>query len=118
MLERRAFPRQQVDRSGKIILADEPCYIDCDIRNISENGALVGMRVSLPLPHNVFLWDAKTGTFYDCSVQWRKLNLVGLRFTDICGRAVQRALSEKCALPDAAPAPDARLHPTTTRSAA
>jgi hypothetical protein len=99
MIERRGFLRHQLHRNGKIILADEPCYIDCAIRNISDDGALVTMQISLPLPTSVFLWDAETGMIYNCDVQWRKQNMVGLRFTDLCGRAMRRILLEKCALP-------------------
>jgi hypothetical protein len=115
-IERRAFPRHQLNRNGKIILADESCYIDCAIKNISEGGALVTMQVSIPLPSSVFLWDAKTGIIYDCNVQWRKQNMVGLRFTGLCGRAMRRILFEKYALRESDRTEHAlRLYPTPTR---
>jgi hypothetical protein len=98
MTDRRAFPRHRVHINGKIILMDGPCYVDCVIRNISEDGAHVTMQVPMQLPVSVYLWEAQTRMIFECSVQWRRQTMVGLRFTDRRGRAMRRTLFEVPAL--------------------
>jgi hypothetical protein len=36
---------------------------------------------------------------YKCDVRWKRDLIVGVRFFDICGRAMRRALLEKCFAP-------------------
>src|SRR5262245_55403618 len=93
--ERRAFPRTQVRKNGKILFMDQPCFVECIIRNISEDGALISMLVSVPLPQEILLWEQRTGALYECEVRWRKDHMVGVHFIDICGRAARRALLDK-----------------------
>ncbi len=97
--DNRAVARHQVRKAGRIIFFDEPCFIECVIRNISEDGALVSMPLSLSLPDHVVLWEERTGLIYECDVRWRKNHMVGLQFTDICNRQERRALLEKGFLP-------------------
>ena len=100
MTDRRAFPRHRVHINGKIILMDGPCYVDCVIRDISEDGAHVTMQLPMQLPVSVYLWEAQTRMIYVCSVQWRRQTMVGLRFTDRGGRAMRRVLFEVPSLAD------------------
>src|SRR5262245_8642461 len=95
MQERRAFPRTQVRKNGKILFMDQPCYVECIIRNISEDGALLSLLVSVALPQEILLWEQRTGALYECEVRWRKDHMVGVHFVDVCGRATRRALLEK-----------------------
>src|SRR5262245_30939733 len=57
--EKRACARHQVRKAARIIFFDEPCFIDCTIRNISEDGALVSMPLSVGLPNHVLLWEER-----------------------------------------------------------
>ena len=97
--DRRASPRREVRKDGKIIFVDQPFFIECAIRNMSEDGALLTMLVNFPLPKEIMLWEEKSGTIYECDVRWRRENLVGVRFLDVCGQTMRRALLEKCFAP-------------------
>ena len=98
-VERREFRRQQVRKNGKILFMDQPCFVECIIRNISEDGALLSLLVSVPLPPEILLWEQRTGALYECTVRWRKDHMVGVHFIDVCGRAIRRALLERCFAP-------------------
>ncbi len=93
--DRRAFTRLQTRKNGKILFMDQPCFVECVIRNISEDGALLSMLVSVPLPQEVLLWEARTGALYECGVRWRKDHMVGVHFVDMCSRATRRAMLER-----------------------
>jgi len=104
--DRRANPRRQVRKDGKILFEDQPFFIECAIRNISDSGALLTMLVNYPLPRTILLWQEHTGVIYECDVRWKRDLVVGVRFLDICGRTIRRALLEKCFAPlICAPAP-------------
>jgi hypothetical protein len=93
--DKRAFARSQVRKNGKVLFVDQPCFVECIIRNISEDGALLALLVSVPLPSEVLLWEQRTGALYECDVRWRKEHMVGVHFVDVCGRATRRALLDK-----------------------
>ncbi len=93
--ERRAVTRYEVRKDGRLLFVDQPCFVECAIRNISEDGALVSMLVSVALPPVVLLWEQRTGAIHECEVRWRNGRTVGVHFTDVCGRATRRAMLEK-----------------------
>jgi PilZ domain len=97
--DKRAFPRHQVRNVGRIIFFDAPCFVQCVIRNISADGALVCMQLSVSLPREVVLWEEATGRCFGCSVKWRNDHMAGLHFTDLCGRAERGTLLERGFLP-------------------
>ena len=97
--DRRDSPRREVRKDGKIIFVDQPFFIECAIRNMSDGGALLTMLVNFPLPRDILLWEERTGTIYECDVRWRREHLVGVRFVDVCGQTMRRALLEKCFAP-------------------
>jgi PilZ domain len=97
--DRRAFARHHVHKNGKIIFMDQPFFVECTIRNISEDGALLSMLVSVPLPQDILLWEEKTGRLFECSIRWRRDHMVGVHFTDVCGRATRHAMLERCFAP-------------------
>ena len=84
--DRRTFPRLQVQKNGKILFFDQPCFVECIIRNISEEGALLSLIMSVPLPREILLWEQGTGKLYECGVKWRKDHMVGVHFTDVGSR--------------------------------
>ena len=67
-------------------LLDQPCFVECIIRNISEEGALLSLIVSVPLPREILLWEQGTGKLYECGVKWRKDHMVGVHFVDVRSR--------------------------------
>jgi hypothetical protein len=93
--DRRAFSRLQTRKNGKILFMDQPCFVECIIRNISEDGALLSMLVNVPLPQEILLWEARTGALYECDVRWRRDHMVGVHFVDVCGRGTRRILLER-----------------------
>ena len=97
--DRRVSPRREVRKDGKIIFVDQPFFIECAIRNMSEDGALLTMLVNFPLPKEFMLWEERTGAIYECDVRWRRERLVGVRLIDVCGQTMRRALLEKCFAP-------------------
>lgn len=97
--DKRAFARHQVRKSGKVLFEGGNYFIECIIRNISEDGALVSLRVSLPLPPKVLLWEERAQTVYECAVRWRKEHMVGLQFTDVRSRRKRRAALDKSFVP-------------------
>jgi hypothetical protein len=107
--DRRAFARHHVRRNGKIIFMDHPFFVECTIRNISQDGALLSMLVSVPLPPDVLLWEEKTGRLFECAIRWRRDHMVGVHFTDVCDRATRHAMLERCYAPLTG-----RLEPSST----
>ncbi len=96
--DKREFPRHPVQIAGKLISADMLCCVDVVIRELSEGGALVNSAAPAAFPKRGYLWQAKTGTLFECEVRWRKNSrLFGLRFTDDSSRARLRALISACA---------------------
>lgn len=95
MRDNRALARHQVQIDGKIVSPDISCCVECVVKDISEGGALVSTRGNAPaVPDRVYLWQSQTGTIFECEVRWRKRNLLGLKFIDVCGRAKGRAVIE------------------------
>ena len=107
--DRRTVPRLQVRKNGKILFINQPCFVECIIRNISQDGALLSLIVSVPLPREILLWEEGTGKLYECGVKWRKDDMVGVHFTDVGSRSKNpwRAPSISA---DAAPSISRRIH--------
>jgi hypothetical protein len=99
MDNRREFPRHPVQIAGKLISADMLCCVDVVIRELSEGGALVSAPTPAAFPKRGYLWQAKTGTLFECEIRWRKGGrLFGLRFTDESTRDRLRALIANSAI--------------------
>jgi hypothetical protein len=96
LIERRKFPRYELQLNGRIISPDMSFGAECTIRDLSETGALISTRTPGQLPSRVYLWQAQTGALFECEVRWQKFDkLFGLRFIDICGRSQRRELIER-----------------------
>jgi hypothetical protein len=89
--DHRAFARYKVRKDGRLLFVDQPCFVECTIRDISEDGALLSMPVSITVPRRVLLWMQRTGAIHECRVRWRRGCMVGVQFTDVWGRAARRA---------------------------
>ena len=98
MDDKREFTRHSVQIAGKLISADMLCCVDVAIKELSEGGALVSSAAPATFPKRGYLWQAKTGTLFECEVRWRKNSrLFGLRFTDPLARDRLRELIASCA---------------------
>jgi hypothetical protein len=93
--DRRVFPRHQVRKDARLLFVDKPCLVECTIRDISEDGALLRLRMPVALPPLVLLWERGTGAMHECQVRWRKGDIVGVHFTDIAGRGERRSALER-----------------------
>jgi hypothetical protein len=97
MIDRRSLPRYAVQIEGKLISPDLLCCTDVVVHDLSEDGALVRASTPVAFPERGYLWQARTGTLFECQIRWRKNDrLFGLRFTDPAGRARRRALIAAC----------------------
>jgi hypothetical protein len=93
MTDRRAYPRHAVRIDGKLVSPDMNCSLDVVITDLSEDGALVRTFAPATFPDRGYLWQARTGTLFECQIRWRKNGkLFGLRFIDTSGRARRRTL--------------------------
>lgn len=97
--ERRVVTRHQVRKDARLLFVDQPCFVECVIRNISEDGALLSMLVPVALPPVVLLWEERTGAIHECEVKWRKGPTVGVCFTDILSRMTRREALERTFAP-------------------
>ena len=81
--DRRGFPRYEVRNAGRLLFMDQPCLVECTIRNISADGALLSLATAVGLPNVVLLWERRTGAIHECEVRWCDGNVVGVHFTDV-----------------------------------
>ena len=83
MIERRAAPRQRVFKGG--FIAFEGIQIDCIVRNISQNGALIDFNADFELPTDFRLTIASDRLIRKCRPVWSKEKKVGVAFVDSPG---------------------------------
>jgi hypothetical protein len=107
--DRRAHPRQDLRKDGKIVFVDQPFFVECAIRDISDGGALLTLLVNYPLQRTILLWREDSNAIFECEVRWRRDLLVGVHFLDVCGRRLRQALLEKCFAPVSCSQPMSRL---------
>jgi hypothetical protein len=88
----RASVRHLVHIPGKVVAPDLSRFVDCIVRDISADGAMAKVPLDAELPSKVYLWQAKTWTFFECDVKWRKPGQIGLHFVDVASRSKSRAL--------------------------
>lgn len=81
-VERRRAPRQRALLSGKLATEDASVTLDCVIRNISPDGALIETASPHLVPREMHLVQIKDGTAWDAEVIWRNGNRIGLILKD------------------------------------
>jgi hypothetical protein len=75
--ERRRAQRHRTLKAGKIVL-HHTSVIDCTIRNLSPEGALIIVDNAATLPAEFDLkFDGETRR---CTVAWRRLGRLGVKF--------------------------------------
>jgi hypothetical protein len=97
--DRREFPRHQVRKNGKIVFMDQPFFVECVIRNISQDGALLSMLVPVALPQDVLLWEQNTNRLYECVIRWRRDHMVGVQFIHARDGVKRQTLLKRCFVP-------------------
>ena len=87
--------RRPMRATGKLI-GIPGSHIDCEIRSIDGEGAMVEMTVSCAIPSHVDLWEDAACSIYTCKVLWQHGRLLGLRFINPLkhGHARQRMLDQ------------------------
>lgn len=99
MHDRRAVLRYEMRRDGRLLFVDQPCFVECTIRDISEDGARLSVLGPVVLPRQILLWVQETGAIHECEVCWRKGSMVGVQFTDVGARDERRADLERAFAP-------------------
>ncbi len=77
--ERRARPRRKVLLSGRLSYATPALSLECQVRNLSERGALIVCQ-SVLLPEDPFLIVVKHAYLHEARMAWRDGDHTGLSF--------------------------------------
>lgn len=81
-VERRRTQRQRALLTGKLATDGASITIDCVIRNLSADGALVETPSPHLIPNELHLLQVREGVAWDAKVAWRRGNKVGLELLD------------------------------------
>jgi hypothetical protein len=95
VMDNRAAPRVQVRIPGKVMWSNGACGKLCTITDLSEGGAQINTTVFTEVPKIVNLFEARSGSLFECEVRWQQGPLIGLQFLDFCSRAKRRELIER-----------------------
>ena len=97
MPRERAHVRYETRLRAMLATPDLTLVLDCLLLDISQGGALVGLRQAGPIEGKMYLWQSMTGSILECLVRWQRLNLVGLEFNPINNARELSALVQACA---------------------
>lgn len=81
-VERRRAGRQRALLAGKLANEDATSTLDCIIRNISADGAMIETSTPQMVPNQLHLVQIKEGVVWDAEVIWRRGNRIGLSLGD------------------------------------
>jgi hypothetical protein len=81
-VDRRRAGRQRALLAGKLANEDATTTIDCTIRNISADGAMIETTTPHLIPGQLHLVQIKEGIAWDATVIWRRGNRIGLALGD------------------------------------
>lgn len=81
-VDRRRAGRQRALLAGKLANEDATSTIDCVIRNLSADGAMIETSAPHLIPNQLHLVQIKEGVAWDASVIWRRGNRIGLSLGD------------------------------------
>ena len=80
----RADRRGRTLKTGKLWFNDFQSVIDCQVRDLTDQGARVRFQETFPCPEQVALYfpiDVYEGNLRYCETKWVKENEAGLHFT-------------------------------------
>jgi hypothetical protein len=80
MEERRRVSRSRTLKSGKILVRPHTSLVDCTVRNLSSNGALLIVPTLAAIPDRFELILESKRTHHQCRVIWRGENRLGVEF--------------------------------------
>ncbi len=80
--ERRRNQRQRALLTGKLATDQANITIDCVIKNLSAEGALVETPSPHLIPNELHLLQVREGIAWDARVIWRRGNKVGLELLE------------------------------------
>ncbi len=80
MDERRKKPRMRALKSGKIIFNLRSCVVDCTVRNLTGEGALLVVPSLVGIPDSFELVVAPDQARRNCRVTWRGEGRLGVTF--------------------------------------
>ncbi|MBI5939220.1 MAG: PilZ domain-containing protein [Caulobacterales bacterium] len=81
-VDRRRVGRQRALLAGKLANEDATSTVDCVIRNISADGAMIETTTPQLIPNQLHLVQIKEGVAWDAEVIWRRGNRIGLSLGD------------------------------------
>jgi PilZ domain len=80
MAERRPVPRRRVLLGGLTVHELGRCTVNCQIRDLNENGARIAISRRQNLPQDLYLIITKNHKAYKARLIWRKGDEAGLAF--------------------------------------
>lgn len=78
-IQRRRAPRNRSLLAGKVANKDATSTIDCIIRNLTSDGAMIETAAPHLVPAELHLLQVTEGVAWDAEVMWRRGNRVGLK---------------------------------------
>jgi hypothetical protein len=81
MIDKRAAPRERVFKAGQVSCGCERA--DCTVRNLSVTGAMIEIRTSDIIPHEIILDILSRGARIPCHVVWRHYRRLGVAFDSL-----------------------------------
>lgn len=78
-IERRRGQRNRALLAGKVANVDASQTLDCVIRNLSPDGAMIETSTPHLVPSEMHLVQIKDGIAWDAEVIWRRGNRVGVK---------------------------------------
>ena len=88
---KRALARQKVDFNAKLIFVDAARALDCNVVDMTLDGARLELFAALELPEQIYLWERRTNPIFECNV------IGACRDALVCGSRI--AAAEACASP-------------------
>jgi hypothetical protein len=89
--EKRAHPRQDVLRPGRVVHGRTGRSVPCQIIDLSAGGARLLLQEDGLPDEGLTLIDQQLGSLNDCRVVWRKARLVGVCFVPAVESARRKA---------------------------
>jgi hypothetical protein len=80
--ERRTGRRTRALKGAKILFNGGRSTMDCQIRNLSDQGAKLSMASTISVPDQFTIKLDQGGEIRKCQVSWRNLRELGVRFSD------------------------------------
>jgi hypothetical protein len=82
MGEMRLQQRRRVLKAGKILFANGACTLDCTIRNITDEGAMLQVEHSVSVPDSFQLYEPGRQMLHEARVVRRASHLIGVALTE------------------------------------